>query len=235
MPAVALGILIFLCYDEFKMIFVNFKTYKQGTGEAAVKLAKICQEVEKETSVKTIPVVQAVDIFRISCLGIEAWAQYLDDIEYGANTGQILPEAVIEAGAKGTILNHSENKLPVEVIESIISKLSNFQIANFGVLVCCESLEEGKEIAKFKPDLIAYEPPELIGGDISVSLAKSEIIGDFVREISEIPILVGAGIHNQKDVKKAIELGAVGVLVSSAVVEAKDPKLVLLDLAGGFK
>jgi len=201
------------------MVFVNFKTYKQGIGEEAVKLAKICQEVSKETSIKIIPVVQAADIFRISQLGIKV---------YGQNLNEALP------GAKGTLLNHSDNKLPVEVIGSIIAKLSSFQIANFKVLVCCESIKEGKEIAKFKPDFIAYEPPELIGGDVSVSTAKPEIISEFVRQIEGIPILVGAGIHNQRDVKKAVELGAKGILVSHAVVESDNPKSVLLELAKGF-
>jgi len=220
------------------MIFVNFKTYQQGTGEAALALARICQEVEKETAIKIIPVVQTADIFRLASQGLTVWAQHLDDISFGPNTGQTLPQAVVAAGAKGTLLNHSENKLPVEVIGETIKKLRNLEIEKFRVLVCAESVEEGKEIAQFsngEPDLIAYEPPELIGGDVSVSRAKPEIIRDFVKEIKDIPVLVGAGIHTAQDVKKAIELGAVGVLVSSGVVLAKDPRKVLLDLAGGFK
>ena len=48
-------------------------------------------------------------------------------------------------------------------------------------------------------------------------------------------MLVGAGIHTAQDVKKAIELRAVGILVSSAVVLAKDSKKILLDLTEGFK
>jgi triosephosphate isomerase len=216
------------------MIFVNFKTYQEGTGERALELAKICLEVEKETGVKIIPLVQTADIFRLASQGLSVWSQSVDDISFGPNTGQILPQAVVAAGAKGTLLNHSENKLPTEVIGSIIKNLK-LKIKNFRVLVCAESVEEGKEIAQFEPDLIAYEPPELIGGDVSVSTAKPEIIRDFANEIKEIPVLVGAGIHTQADVRKAIKLGAVGILVSSGVVLAKNQKEVLLDLAGGFK
>lgn len=194
------------------MIFVNFKTYKQGIGEEVVKLAKICQEVEKETSVKIIPIVQPGDILPIANLGIEIWSQ-----------------AVFVPGAAGILLNHSDYKLSILDIGDVINKAQGVKI-----LVCCESVEEGKEIVKFKPDFLAYEPPELIGGDVSVSTAKPEIIADFVKEITGIPILVGAGIHKQEDVKKALELGAKGVLVSHAVVEAQDPKNVLLELAGGF-
>lgn len=216
------------------MIFVNFKTYQSGTGKRAVELAKICQKIEKQTSVKIIPVVQAVDIFQLAGLGIEVWAQHVDDIESGANTGQVLPEAISAAGAKGTILNHSENKLPIEVIGSTIKNLK-LKIENFRVLVCAESIEEGREIAKFKPDFIAYEPPELIGGNISVSTAKPEVIRDFVIQVADISVIVGAGVHNQTDIRKGLELGAEGFLVSSDMMLAEIPQKELIDLAEGFK
>lgn len=230
------------------MIFVNFKTYEQGTGEGAVRLARIGQEVSRETKVPITSCVQAADIFRLATQGLEAWAQHVDDIEYGPNTGQILPQTIVAVGAKGTLLNHSENKLPVEVIGSTIRRFKGLRVQGlkvlakragrqgFKVLVCAESVEEAREIAKFKPDLIAYEPSELIGSrTISVSTAKPEMIRDFVKEIKEVPVLVGAGIHSQKDVKIALKLGAVGILVATDVVRAKEPKKELADLAAGFK
>jgi triosephosphate isomerase len=216
------------------MIFVNFKTYQEGTGEAALNLAKICRQVEKEMKIKIIPVVQTADIFHLTSQGFEVWAQHVDDINFGPNTGQILPQSIIAAEAKGTLLNHSENKLPTEVVDSIIKRIRELEISEFRVLVCCESVEEGLKISQFKPDLIAYEPPELIGGDVSVSTAKPEIIREFVKEIREIPILVGAGIQTTKDVKVAIKLGAVGILVSSGIVLAENPKEKLQELAEGF-
>lgn len=193
---------------------MNFKTYKQGVGEEAVKLVKICQEVEKETSIKIIPIVQAVDVAKISGLGIEVWSQ-----------------AEVAAGATGVLLNHSDNRLSLEAIEKEVSSIKK-QVLR--VMVCCETIKEGKQIVNLKPDYLAYEPPELIGGDISVSSAKPEIISEFVQEIKEIPIIVGAGIHNQTDVQKALELGAKGILVSHAVAESDNPKSVLLELAKGF-
>ena len=98
------------------MIFVNFKTYEQGTGEKAIELAKMCQEVEKETGVKIVPIVQAADIFQIAALGIEVWAQHVDDAELGQHTGMIPPKAVADDGAGGVLLNHSEDKLNFETI-----------------------------------------------------------------------------------------------------------------------
>jgi len=195
------------------MIFVNFKTYQQGTGEAALLLAKICTEVEKETGVQIIPIVQAADVSRLVNVGLDVWSQY-----------------VFVSGAKGVLLNHSEKKLSFEDLGIMMEKRQNFQI-----LICAESIEEGQKMATLKPDFLAYEPPELIGGEISVSQARPEIIREFVEKIKDIPILVGAGIHQQIDVKKALELGAKGVLVSSDVVLSENPQQELLDLTGGFK
>lgn len=215
------------------IIFVNFKTYKEGTGEKAVELAKICQEGVKESGVEIIAAVQAADIFRVaSKISLPVWAQHVDDIDPGPNTGQVLPETILAAGARGTILNHSENKLPVQVIGSTIVRCKNLGLKT---LVCAESVDEAKEIVEFKPDFLTYEPPEFIGSrTASVSTAKPGVIKDFVKEIKDIPILVGAGVHSKEDVKIAIKLGAAGVLVATDIVLAKDPKKELIDLARGF-
>lgn len=214
------------------MIFVNFKTYDQATGEASLRLAKICSEVSQETGIKIIPIVQTADIWRLVSQGLEVWAQSADAIDFGAHTGHILPEAVLAAGAKGFLLNHSEKKLSQLELEKILTKL---KIKNVQTLVCVEGIDETMAIIGFQPTFLAYEPPELIGGQISVSQAKPEIISEFVAKIAGVPILVGAGIHTPQDVQKALELGAKGILVSSGVILAPNPKEVLLNLAGGFK
>lgn len=214
------------------MIWVNFKTYLPGTGESAARLAQLCQQAEEETSVKIFPVVQAVDLFRLASLNFPVWAQHLDDIEFGQNTGQILPEAVLATGAMGTVLNHSENKLPLEVIGETISRCQSLGLKT---LVCTDSIEEGEEIAQLKPNFLAYEPPELIGSQTSVATAKPEVIKEFVAKIKAVPVLIGAGIHSQNDIKKGLALGAIGFLVASDVVLAEDPLSELLDLAGGFE
>ncbi|MFC1727043.1 triose-phosphate isomerase [Patescibacteria group bacterium] len=214
------------------MIFVNFKTYHQGTGEAAVKLAKVCQSVAKKTSLEITPVVQAVDIFRLAQAGFTVWSQHVDDIEPGPNTGQVLAEAVLAAGVKGTILNHSENKIPSEMVKTITSRCSEL---NIKTMVIAASVEEAREVIEGKPDFLAYEPPEFIGSQTSsVSVAKPEVVKNFVKEFSNLPVLIGAGINNQEDVRIAIGLGAKGVLVSSDVVSAQEPEKELMDLAKGF-
>ena len=215
------------------MLFVNFKTYRQGTGKAALDLAKVCLKVSQKNSLEIIPIVQAVDVFRLAQAGIKnPWVQHVDDIDYGANTGQVLPEAVLSAGAKGTVLNHSENRVPVEMIGTTVRRCQDLGLKT---LVFAGSIEEGQELIEIKPDFLAYEPPEFIGSQTdSVATAKPEVVKEFIKKISGVPVLVGAGIHSQDDVRISLKLGASGILVASDVVLSEDPEKDLLDLAEGF-
>jgi triosephosphate isomerase len=221
------------------MIFVNFKTYPQGTGEEALKLAKICEEVSLNCKVEIIPVVQFVDLYRIAQeVKIPVWVQHLDFFPQGQHTGWENLESVIEAGAKGTLLNHAEHQIPPGTVNQVIKRVKEREserARDFQAMVCCHTLGQAERLAKLKPDFLAYEPPELIGGDLAVSEAKPMVIERIVKKLPEAEIIVGAGIKTGKDVKRSLELGAKGILVSSAVVLAKDQKTVLEDLVSGYK
>lgn len=215
------------------MLITNFKTYESATGQAAVDLAKIHQEVFKETGVEIAVAVQAADIWRVSQeVGISVFAQHIDAVGYGSSTGHILAESVKAAGAMGTILNHSEHRLERNVLKACITRAKE---AGLKVIVCAKDPEEGASFLEFEPDWIAVEPPELIGGDISVSTAQPEIIESAARLIGGEKLLVGAGVKNGEDVKIALKLGAKGVLLASGITKASNPKEVLRDLAEGFK
>jgi triosephosphate isomerase len=219
------------------MIFINFKTYKEGSGEKAIDLVKIIENVSEETQIKIIPVVQATDIKEIvRGTKLEIWAQNIDLEDYGAHTGAILPEAVFEDGALGTFLNHSEKKLPnFDKLEAVVKRAKE---VNLKTLIFASDVAELVKILSLKPTFVAYEPPELIGSKTtSVSQAKPDVIAKAVTLSKEagVPLIVGAGVSSAKDVKKCIELGAVGIAVASDVVVADDPKKELLDLTEGFK
>lgn len=215
------------------MIITNFKTYESATGDAALALAKIHEQVAKETGADIQVVPQAVDL-ALLCreLSIPVLAQHIDPVKFGSHTGHTLPEAVKMAGAVGTLLNHSENRLEREVIKASVQRAKELGLK---VIICAKDPEEGASFLEFEPDLIAVEPPELIGGDISVSTAQPEIVENAAKLIGTDKLLVGAGVKNGADVKKSLELGARGVLLASGVTKASDPKAVLLDLASGLK
>ena len=229
------SVIVFKVHFLAHYLFVNFKTYEQGTGDKAVALSRLLSSFYSG-DVEIIPVVQAVDLRGVSLASqLKVFGQHIDPVSFGSNTGKILPEALKAAGAKGTVLNHAENKISNELIEKTLKRCRE---AGLKVMVCAEDLKRAKEVAKFFPDFIAVEPPELIGGDISVSTAKPSLISDSVREIRKINpkiiAITGAGVKNAGDVSKAIELGTSGVFVASGIVCAKDQEYAIRELLGGF-
>ena len=186
------------------MLIINFKTYKHG--ESVIKLAKLIKKINKNI----IIALQPTDIYRVKKeTNLQIYSQHVDHFEPGRNTGFILPEAIKSAGASGTFLNHSEHKLPFNILKKTIKRCKKL---NLKTIVFAKDLEEAKKISKLKPNFIALEPPELIAGKISVSQANPDLIKKSVQEI-KTNVLVGAGVNNKKDVQIAKKLGAKGILV----------------------
>ncbi len=144
-------------------------------------------------------------------------------------------EAVKEAGAVGTLINHSEHRLRLADIDDCVKRAKE---AGLITCVCTNNLSTSKAASLLSPDFVAVEPPELIGGDISVSKAQPELVKgtvDAVKSVSpNVKVLCGAGVKNGEDVKKALELGSEGVLLASGVVKAKDVEAAMRDLISGL-
>ncbi len=117
------------------------------------------------------------------------------------------------------------------VIKKTVLRLKDLALAS---IACAGTSEMASEISKLNPDFVAIEPPELIGGDISVSQAKPEVITTTTESVKRMPVLCGAGIKTTLDVKKAVSLGAKGILVGSGVCLAKNPEKALRELLEGF-
>jgi len=213
------------------LMIVNFKAYEKGVGDRAVELALMCEKVAKKYEVNIGLAVQPADIARIAkkvrkCCVI---SQHIDPIEFGAYTGHVHAKSVKDAGAIGTLINHSEKRLKEGEVKECVRIARRFGLIS---IVCCGNLREVRKYLRFKPDVIAYEPPELIGTGISVSKAKPEVVKKAAELVKDETILIcGAGISSRKDVKKALELGTRGVLVASAILLAKNRKRVLESFA----
>jgi triosephosphate isomerase (TIM) len=216
------------------MIFLNFKTYEQTTGKRALELLKTVQEVAESTAVKIIVAISASDIKEASVFShIEIWGQHVDSVTFGAHTGAILAHAIKEDGAQGTFLNHSEHKFTS--FDELKVAHDDAKEIGLETLIFAASVEECSKVANLNPNFIGYEPPELIASkETSVAKAKPDVIKNVVDANPQIPIIVGAGVKDQNDVRVSLQLGAKGVALASAVVLADDPKAVLEDLVKGF-
>ncbi|USH00118.1 triose-phosphate isomerase [Thermococcus argininiproducens] len=214
------------------IIAINFKTYIEATGERALKIAKAAEKVYKETGITIVVAPQLADLYRIAQeVEIPVFAQHIDPVKPGSHTGHVLPESIKEAGAVGTLLNHSENRMILADLEAAIRRAEEVGLLT---MVCSNNPKVSAAVAALDPHYVAVEPPELIGTGIPVSKAKPEVITDTVELVKKVnpsvKVLTGAGISTGEDVKKALELGTVGVLLASGVTKAKDPERAVRDL-----
>ena len=211
------------------MIFLNFKTYPETSDKKAIKLCQLIKNIH--SPVKIIPCLQTSDIKQVTKnIELPVWAQHLDPVELGKNTGYIAPEAVKQDGATGTLLNHSEHPLKPSTITQTINLCRQHQLK---VMVITDSLEQIQSITKLKPNYLGFEDPKLIGGPIPMVQAHPDLIKKAVA-LSSQPLVVGGGIRSTIDVQVALKLGAKGVLVASEFAKSKDPQATLLELVAGF-
>jgi len=219
------------------IIIVNFKTYSEATGSKAVELAKQAEKVSRETDVHIVVAPQFADISNVAkAVKIPVFAQHIDPIKPGSHTGQVLADSIKEAGAVGTLINHSERQLKLSDIDAVIKMAIEKDLVS---CVCTNNPDVSAAVAYLHPNIISIEPPELIGSGVAVSKARPEEVTrtiQLVRKVnSEAIILCGAGISNGDDVAVALKLQTQGVLVASAIVKAKEPYRVLYEFADATK
>ena len=207
------------------LVLINFKTYQESYGKKALALARsIAKAKSNGYDVAVAPSLLTTKEI-VDKTKLKVFSQHTDHVNLGAHTGRIPAKELKKIGVNGTILNHSERKIPLKFLAEIIQSCKDNKLKT---VVCASSLSEIKKIANFNPDYIAYEPKELIGGNLSVTEANPDIIVkavDLVAEINpRIKILCGAGIHSKEDLGHALLLGTSGVLIGHAVPKSKDPK-----------
>ena len=217
------------------VLVINLKVYEQVLGHKPIEFAKIAKKVSEKNDVNIV-IAPPDSLLNETAAIVPTVSQHLDPCEPGACTGSLIPRQIKELGCIGALINHSEKRIQYEDIRKGIDMCREQDLVS---IVCAKDKREAGMLATFKPDFIAVEPPELIGGDISVSTAKPEVIKesvDAVKKISpETQVLCGAGVKTEKDVRKSIELGAVGVLVASGVVKAVNIEQAMENLVEGMK
>ena len=192
-------------------------------GEKMLQLAKVIDKTALKYDLDVIVTPQYTDIKLLAdnTERILVFAQHMDYLPVGRGLGSVLPEAVKAAGAVGVMLNHAEKPLTMEEIEKTIARADE---VGLGTIVCADTVEDVKTIAKMGPNLIVAEPTDLIGtGQTSDSNYVLETIKT-VRDINpDIMVLQGAGISNGQDVYNTIKLGAQATGSTSGIIKASDP------------
>jgi triosephosphate isomerase len=215
-------------------LIINFKNYEEVSADRAIKLAEAAREVAEKLKIEIVvaPPQPALALIAKK-IQIPVICQHVDNEKMGPSTGFVVPEIAKSYGAIGSLINHSEHRMEMSIIASLVKRMRKLGMAS---IVCAREPHEVVEIASLQPDFIAIEPPELIGSGRAVSKENPAIITQSVRGAgSRSSVICGAGITDKDDVAKAMELGSQGILVASGVVKATSWEKKIAELASGMK
>lgn len=193
-------------------------------GERMLKLAKAIDRIAYKYDLDVIVTPQYTDLRLIAenTEYIHVYAQHMDYLRPGRGLGSILPEAVKDAGAVGVMLNHAEKKLTPDEIKATIIRADEVGLAT---IVCADTVDEIKQVAKMSPNLIVAEPTDLIGTGVASDMGYVKDTIEAVRRINpDIMVLQGAGISGPDDVARVIRAGALATGCTSGVMKAPDPE-----------
>lgn len=187
--------------------------------DMAIGLDKLAEKYDVDV-VLDIPDTEIFNVAR-HVKRVQVYSQHMDSIPVGRGMGRTLPEAVKAAGAAGVMLNHAEHKLTLEEIEKAIKRADEVGLAT---MVCADSIEEVKAVAKLGPNILVAEPSELIGTGKPADKAYVDEVIKVIREINpEIKPFPSAGISKGEDCYNIIKAGASASGCSSAIAKDAEP------------
>ncbi len=195
-------------------------------GEGAVRLAKAADRLAADLGVTIVFDPQHVDIPAVARAteNVLVFAQHMDPVTVGRGAGYVLPEALREAGAVGTLLNHAEHRL---LLADIAATIRRARELGMSTVVCADSPEEAAAIAMLGPDVVLAEPPDLIASDRSAATEIPWFVERAVELVHRvdpgIAVMCGAGVRTPEDAARMIRLGVDGTDSTSAILRADDP------------
>jgi len=222
---------------KWPVLLINYKAYENSYGKKALELSRQIDGIARQfPEINVIICVPAVSISEISkAVSLPVFAQHVDPVKAGAYTGHITAKMIADAGASGSLVNHSEMRIGFDEVAEAVKLLTDEGLES---VVCVDRNELVAPAAMLGATAVLVEPPELIGTGISVSSAKPEVITSSVNEIKRAGrglLLVGAGITNYEDAKRSMVLGANGIGLASAVMKAGDPAAKVRELLEGIR
>ena len=192
-------------------------------GETLLEMAKGLDKLAEKYDVDVVLDIPDTEIFNVArnVKRVHVYSQHMDSIPVGRGMGKTLPEALKAAGAVGVMLNHAERKLTLPEIAAAIERADQLGLAT---MVCADSIEEVKAIAKLGPNILVAEPSELIGTGKPADKEYVDEVIKVIREINpDIKPFPSAGISKGEDCYNIIKAGASASGCSSAIAKAEDP------------
>ncbi len=216
---------------EGPSVLVNFKSFPELWGGREQALARLCDDISRDKEVligvaPRLPMLAAI-ADRITA---PVYAQRMDPVTAGDHTGLVTATALREAGAAGALLNHAHRKITMEDLARCVALLRKESLEG---VAFAGTLEEVKAVAEVGPRYLAWD-----GGDPGETKLNPDALSEAIEATAgaapDTKVLCATGIRRAQDVRRALSLGATGVVVDALVVQAKKPKAVLLNLISAF-
>jgi triosephosphate isomerase len=206
-------------------------------GDKILQLSQIAKDISNSNKVQIMIAPPQNCLFYLSqFIKLPLICQHIDDEKIGATTGFTIPELAKSYGAAGSLINHSEHRIEHTHIQNLVERLKKLNMTS---IVCAATSNEVGELARLNPNMIAIEPPELIGTGKAVSKVNPSIITKSVKEARKhsenIQVICGAGIVDKTDVQSAINLGSKGILLASGLIKSGAWQDKLIELCEGFE
>ena len=169
---------------------------------------------------------------------IAVFAQNAHWLEDGAFTGEVSAEMLLEAGATGTIVGHSERRQHFgDTDETVVQRATHALNAGLAVIACVGELEAEREAGRTEEVLrrqvgalaealgpherlaLAYEPVWAIGTGRTATPAQAQEAHAFIRALLDVPILYGGSVRPENAEELMAELDVDGALVGGASLD----------------
>ncbi|MEM3085489.1 MAG: triose-phosphate isomerase, partial [Nitrososphaerales archaeon] len=125
-----------------QLFVINFKNYMEVSGRNSLKLAKAAEYVAGRSRKEIIVAPPPGSLAYIAnFIRIPVFAQHLDHSAIGNTTGFMVPEIAKSYGISGSLINHSEHRIPVHIIRDIVLRLHDLKMIS---VVCARTPQEVK-------------------------------------------------------------------------------------------
>ncbi|MHC5797125.1 triose-phosphate isomerase [Lacisediminihabitans sp. FW035] len=187
------------------------------------EITKIAGAAGAEFGVSVVVTVPTAFVSLIAGLstGVLVFAQEMSVDKPGPSFGTVTAEALLDAGAAGVMLNHDSNPLDPNSLSLSVARAKEVGLA---AIVCAGTESDAERFASLEPDVILFEPPELIGtvgGSPRNWIAQSN--QSVHRAYPDVLMMHAGGVGSPEIAEAIMAAGADGTGSTSGVLGAIDP------------
>ena len=229
--------------ERTPLVAGNWKMHKTRveTAQFCSALMPLIEDID-EVDLAICPPYTAIDTVaeRLGDGGIGVWGQNVHDAPEGAFTGEISCGMLIDAGATGVLLGHSERRaLFGETDEAVARKLTAALASGLEPVLCIGETESerdsgdmgsrlstqiegglaGQTASQVLQVTIAYEPVWAIGTGRTATPELAQEAHAFIRSLLDVPVLYGGSVKPENAAELLTQPDVDGALVGGASLD----------------